>query len=494
MIESIVVLCATKEERQRWIDLLIQEQGTSHLKSPTMPRVSCHHPPYARLSRYFAKLVRKKIIYSELMKKLLYIQYVLKPDLSDVKMRKCNVTYTIFPAHSSRGSESDTITESNIENEPRVMCKSSLMLDVRYVVDNTDLSTVGIANTSSLTNFARRVDCDDDRCTFETSKSLPAGATMSHVLANVPLASSKSYTTNLQARRNEFSRECFEISHDGQHGGFARNYFKGIEVYPTRLDLSVRQYDSMSFIQKDNCDSVEREFRETCANTSLRSSDSGMAESYHLNSSEINSCYKSYASSHTKCTDPVRTSHSESDNDENKFEHQCICSSPFGSTPRGSSHSLASSKNIDECTNLARPNNIGSDVNNDSNNTGKKIQETVLTYPLTNYGNAQGKRYTQPIPYVHQCVIKKVGRRIVRPIQPIMEEHDESANQVYTSGLYAHWWLKKPIPIFGCTEQGKLPWHGCFFDHFGFFNHAGVLLIIIFFTKNCMLLFHSHVV
>ncbi|KAG7201529.1 hypothetical protein KM043_004281 [Ampulex compressa] len=38
MIESIVVLCATKEERQRWIDLLVQEQGTCLMKSPTMPR------------------------------------------------------------------------------------------------------------------------------------------------------------------------------------------------------------------------------------------------------------------------------------------------------------------------------------------------------------------------------------------------------------------------------------------------------------------------
>ncbi|GAB1864499.1 Rho guanine nucleotide exchange factor 7 isoform X2 [Camponotus japonicus] len=39
MIESIVVLCATREERQRWIDLLIQEQGTnSLLKSPTVSR------------------------------------------------------------------------------------------------------------------------------------------------------------------------------------------------------------------------------------------------------------------------------------------------------------------------------------------------------------------------------------------------------------------------------------------------------------------------
>ncbi|EFN79242.1 Rho guanine nucleotide exchange factor 7 [Harpegnathos saltator] len=193
MIESIVVLCPTREERQRWIELLIQEQGASLLKSPTMPRVSCHHPPYARLSRYFAKLVRRKVIYPELMKKLLYIQYVLKPDLSSVKMRKCNVTYTILPAHSSGDSDSDVTTESrNMQQESRTLCKSTLIMDVRYVVDNTDLSNVGIASDSSLTNFASRVDYGD-RCTFETSKSLPAGTTMSHVLPDILLVSSKSY-------------------------------------------------------------------------------------------------------------------------------------------------------------------------------------------------------------------------------------------------------------------------------------------------------------
>lgn len=451
MIESIVVLCATREERQRWIDLLIQEQCTSLLKSPTVPRVSCHHPPYARLSRYFAKLVRRKVIYPELMKKLLYIQYVLRPDLNNVKMRKCKVTYTIFP--TSEGSETDTPTESNVQEEPRILRKSSLILDVRYVIDNTDLSTVGITSTSSLTNFVSKVNCDN-RCTFETSKSLPAGATMSHVLPNIPLASSKSYTSNLRAR-NRFCREHLEIPHCRNHSDLIVNYkyLKAIEeFYPKNSDIPVRY--STTSTQNDN--SVGREFRETCANISLRSSDSGMAESYHLPSSEINSCYKSYASSHTKYTDPVRTSHSESDNDENKFEHQCICTSPFGSTPRDSAHSLVSSKNIDECTNFAKSNDVGdSDANDNPDNSERKVQE--LIQPLINYGNVQEKRYTQPIPYAHQCVIKKIGRRVVRPIQPIMEEYDEPTNQVYSSGLYAHWWLKKSIPIFGCTEQGKLP-------------------------------------
>lgn len=451
MIESIVVLCASREERQRWIEL-IQEQGTSLLKSPTVSRVSYHHPPYARLSRYFAKLVRRKVIYPELMKKLLYIQYILKPDLSNVKMRKCNVTYTIVPVYSSEETNSDISTEScNARDESRVLCKSTLIMDVRYVVDNTDLSTVGIAGNSSLTNFATRNY--GDRSTFETSKSLPAIATMSHILSNVPLASSKSYASNFQARCDKFCREHLDILHKRECCSLTVNHLKAIELGPRTLDLVQR---SVISTQRDKCDSIEREMR---TNTSLRSSDSGMAESYHLNSSEINSSYKSYASSHTKYTDPIRMSHSESENDENKFEHQCICTSPFGSTPRNSSHSLASSKNIDECTSLVRSgvSDIGDGTNNNSSNDGKGIQETVAIHSLINYGNVNERRYTQPIPYAHQCVIKKVGRRIVRPIQPIMEENDEPTNQVYSSGLYAHWWLKKTIPISGCTEQGKLP-------------------------------------
>ncbi|XP_034173021.1 rho-type guanine nucleotide exchange factor isoform X2 [Osmia lignaria lignaria] len=45
MIESILVLCTSKEERQRWIELLIQEQTASNslVKSPTTSRI-CSQP------------------------------------------------------------------------------------------------------------------------------------------------------------------------------------------------------------------------------------------------------------------------------------------------------------------------------------------------------------------------------------------------------------------------------------------------------------------
>ncbi|XP_066587543.1 rho guanine nucleotide exchange factor 7 [Prorops nasuta] len=43
MIETIMVLCSSKEERQQWIELLSQEQRNSVLRSPTTPRMNSNH-------------------------------------------------------------------------------------------------------------------------------------------------------------------------------------------------------------------------------------------------------------------------------------------------------------------------------------------------------------------------------------------------------------------------------------------------------------------
>ncbi|XP_015595226.1 rho guanine nucleotide exchange factor 7 isoform X2 [Cephus cinctus] len=43
MIESIVVLCTSREELHHWIDLLSQEQNTGLLRSPTIPHMANHH-------------------------------------------------------------------------------------------------------------------------------------------------------------------------------------------------------------------------------------------------------------------------------------------------------------------------------------------------------------------------------------------------------------------------------------------------------------------
>ncbi|KAK2583895.1 hypothetical protein KPH14_001166 [Odynerus spinipes] len=415
MIENITVLCATKEERQRWIELLVQEQGTNVLKSPTMPRVSYNHPPYTRLSRYFAKLVRKKIIEAELMKKLLYIQYVLKPDLSSVKMRRCNVTYTIFPKKSSEYvSDGETITDNeNVQSPPQKLRKSTLTLDVRYQVGDTDLRTLGVESTSSLTNFASRA-AYGDRSTFETSKSLPAGPPTSHVLPNILLSTSNSVVPILLPRTHDYYRENLDVPRERMRCGATIKCWDVVELCPKIPDisnLSVR--DSVTNVNRVDNENVS-DGQRACPTTSLHSTDSGMAESYRLNSTELGSCYKSHRCSHSKCIDPVRTSHSESEIDENKFEHQCICTSPFGSTPRNSGRSFPSSENINKTMITVKPSSsdIKRDVKDAFENTEGEKEKSTVVLATRDYENIKHKRFTEPVPHLHQSHTKRGGRRM----------------------------------------------------------------------------------
>lgn len=476
MIENITVLCASKEDRQRWIELLVQEQGTNVLKSPTMPRVSYNHPPYTRLSRYFAKLVRKKIIEVELMKKLLYIQYVLKPDLSNVKMRRCNVTYTIFPNKSNECiSDCETIVDNeNVQDPPKILRKSTLTLDVRYEVGNTDLRTFGLQSNSPLTNFVASRAAYGDRSTFETSKSLPAGRTTSHVLPNVLLSTSNSAVPILLPRTHDHYRENLDIPRERHTpcGGTIKCW-EVVELCPKIQDVSkLSVKDTVKNLNRSDNGNLRNEQQHLCPNTSLHSSDSGMAESYHLNSTELSSCYKSQRCSHSKYIDPVRTSHSESEIDENKFEHQCICTSPFGSTPRDSERSFPSSENINKMSHSvkASTSSIGKDVKDDTfGDMKEETEKSIAVFTTRDYESIKHKRFTEPIPNLQRSNPKRKGKRMVRPVQPTIEEQPEQTGQVYRSGLYAHWWLKKTIPLSGCTERGKLPWHGCFFFFFFFF-------------------------
>ncbi|KAI4504068.1 hypothetical protein M0802_000539 [Mischocyttarus mexicanus] len=464
MIENITVLCTSKEERQRWIELLAQEKITNVLKSPTMPRVSYNHPPYTRLSRYFAKLVRKKIIETELMKKLLYIQYVLKPDLSSVKMRRCNVTYTIFPNKSSEcNSDCETIIDNETSQDPpKELRKSTLTLDVRYEVGDTDLSALGIESTS-LTNFASRAAVAyGDRSSFETSKSLPAGGTTSHVLPNILLSTSTSAVPILLPRTHDYYRENLDIPRERMPCGGTIKCWDVVELYPKIPDISnLNIRDSVTPENRADNENL-RNGQRLCPTTSVHSSDSGMAESFHLNSTELGSCYKSHRCSHSKYIDPVRTSHSESDIDENKFENQCICTSPFGSTPRDSERSFPSTENINKTSNtvMTTSSYIKKDVNKDALNNMKEEKEKNIMVTTKDYENIKHKRFTEPIPHLHQSNSKRRGKRMVRPTQPTIEEQPEQTGQIYRSGLYAHWWLKRTIPLSGCTERGKLPWHG----------------------------------
>lgn len=486
MIESILVLCTSKEDRQCWIELLIQEQASSSLvKSSTTSRVSCSLPPYTCLSRYFATLVKRKVIRAELLKKLLYVQYVLKPDLTNVKMRKSNVTtYTLYPMQVSdrcRSNDSDTTSsfelKETVDNqrypEKVTLRKSTVTLEVKYALGDVDLSTVGITNSSSLTELAS--ECNSTR---ESSISLPVTVftctatqpdTVTLVDNTSNIAGCESRFTDilplsLSDARDLYRKRSGKVNRRLADATFAINCSNNAALGREQsiADISINR----SIIQTCNRNrgyqcltSVRRKFdteRDIRGASSIHSSDSGMVECYRINSSEVNSC-KSYTCIGDKCNIGVAGRHSfdESENDENKFEHQCICTSPFDSTPRGSAHLSDLSRNADNTTSSSSISKLSSQPlygNNEMQvggnaNTADKIEHLMP------------KRFTQPIPYPHRTITRKVGRK---PVQPKAQHDYGEPSRVYTSGLYAHWWLKKSIPFSGSTDQGKLPWHGCF--------------------------------
>ena len=458
MIENITVWCNNKEERQQWIDLLSQEVGLGLLRSPTTTiHVSCSHPPFTRLSRYYARLVRKKIIHPELMKKLLYLQYIYKPDLSHVKMRKCTVTYNIYPWHS-QDSRSETSSlasdcEKSVEKKyKRPLHKSTLLLDVRYVFEDSPLEAKKLHLPSSTSLATIKAENCQDRISFETSKSLPATA-----------SSSQCFPSNLNATQfRDLGNENLSEAVDLRFGQDDLKNWKS-------LNQSQRTFEVVAEEWPKSFNELAAEAR-LVPTMSLRSSDSGMADSFHFNCSSMNSSYKFCHDSPGKYADHVRTSHSESDNDENKFENQCICSSPFGSTPRESEYRSVSSAVVDFNTIVSKWNMDESNVNSkiektevDFDNSSRDfddsgiLDETAATFSQIELNDLNRKRFTQPIPCSHQSIANKVHKQGVRETQDKESHKFPQGNQVYTSGLYAHWWLKKTIPLPETADEGKLP-------------------------------------
>lgn len=515
MIENIFVFCATKEDQQRWIKLLTQEQtaNSSLIKSSMTSRVSYNLPPYVRLSRYFAKLVKKKIIRLEILKKLLYLQYILKPDMSNVKMRKTNITtYILHPMQTnsqdcySQNSENMVLNNiktkhSPVETTQTMLRKSTLILEVKYALEDIDLSTIGLAHDSCLTEFASA-----QNGTCEISKSLPFIGIESSINN---FMNNNNVNNNLVDGQSPYRSRFTNLIHSYPIGSnFHKDIFNEMEK---RID-SIKCWKGKGFI--DEQISKNSNINKHCcqfqtyipkkiyqasdfqANViSVGSLDSGMVESYCLNSSEINSSCKlcTYIDNKYNVEHPVRIYSSESENDESKFEYQCICTSPFGSTPRNSIHLCNLSKHNENAQDLSMCKTNMKDHNSKHILATNEIQTQINTIyvPLNKYEHKVQKRFTQPIPYIHQTIVRKVGRRVIQPSHPIVKNNYNGTNQIYKSGLYAHWWLKKFIPLSGCSDQGKLPWHGCFI----FFSH--LINVFACFNTNYVLLSarmtHTHI-
>lgn len=461
-IESIMVLCNNREERQQWIDLLSQDQTSSSLlHSPLMSQVSFRSHSYSRLSRFYAKLVRKKIIYPELVKKLLYFQYVCKPDLTDVKIRKCKVTYTIYPRYSEDSEHGDVIGHrlKVPEEKQRLKLKSSLMLDVRYAtkneVGNYPCSLLAGASLS----FRKLGASASNLSIFSNSQSLPGEfssvVNLRHLLSRNAILPAIPFSRSNKISEQKTEGELSSI--DDIH----------IVHCPSQLTT----------IPKNVGDLQETSGSLLLPVTSVHSSDSGMADSCHISLSELNCRY--YPIGRSKCAEYAQMSHSESENDENKFEHQCICTSPFGSTPRQSQQRSQSRENFNNSFTIYTPmrdaidegaedENIRYLMNADEKDDFKhcrinkcidRVGEGDRDESASTAAYIVEKRSTAPIPLEHQNISTQL-RKIHRRPNVIYVEEVQTV-PVYRSGFYAHWWFKKTIHIDESTKQGKLPWHGC---------------------------------
>ena len=397
MIETITVLCSNRDESQHWIELLsspmdLQTHRNTN-NSSRLPTLSTHvsscitHPPYTRLSRYFARLVRKRLLQPELLKRLLYLQYILRPDLRSVRMRRnCLITYTLEPM-------------DKVEVQSRK--SSTLKLDVKYAIDDPVLT---VNNSTSLGVFST-----------ETPISLP----------EVNYRSLPSKVTTSGCCIPKFDSIPFR------------------QIRTHNVDLSNSSEDSKNWKSLGNSQ-MDSEQQTSRAEASLRSSDSGMADSFQHHSAEMRS----------SCARICTGIQSESEVDENKFADQCICSSPFGSTPRQSTASSSISVPLGS---------FKSSICNNSeeeSSSEDEAQNKECTCRFEGLTLTQRKHLTEPILEKPKCYKRPLGIHRPRVTNKkseqthcifVLEEDEDEQN--FNSELYAHWWLKKPLPI---DDQGKL--------------------------------------
>lgn len=163
-----------------------------------------------------------------------------------------------------------------------------------------------------------------------------------------------------------------------------------------------------------------------CVDSSPRSSDSGMAGSYTLNSPDIPTLHN-FTLPQERCSNEMSNLYQKyydvPELDAQTLESQCPCTSPFGSTPSTS------------CVSSTRASVSSS--NQFQMKSNKNIQLNCSNE--TKWIPTQKSKSLSSIVDSKKFTTTKVITNIDK------EELEE--NKIYKSGLYAHWWLKAKIPI-----------------------------------------------
>ncbi|KAG5898986.1 hypothetical protein JTB14_004705 [Gonioctena quinquepunctata] len=209
---------------------------------------------------------------------------------------------------------------------------------------------------------------------------------------------------------------------------------------------------------------------------SPRSSDSGMAGSYTLNSPDSANANENFPSSEQirASMDMANLFHKYSDLPSDKremislseieardFESECPCTSPFGSTPRTSGQDSTPENVLTGSHDSLRTSVTSSiDINPKMWGSQPKLHSKLYIAPLTMSDSGPQKS-------------QSAGCLLDDPVQNEAEGQEENP-ALYRSGLYAHWWLKAKIPasvVKGIYLDTRSPTTGkgmCFCSGFSF--------------------------
>lgn len=195
-----------------------------------------------------------------------------------------------------------------------------------------------------------------------------------------------------------------------------------------------------------------------CINHSPRSSDSGMARSCtmlspdlsNINdlptcsndgacSSEMHNLFQKY-SDFSLLNSDSRNAISPTEFDAADFELQCPCMSPFGSTPRTSCQTSIS-ENIATGSHDSLRKSVTTSINLCTEGSPSRIHSNSIEIKPINMDSCSSNRDSLSLKS------RSTGNLLDPEAELANLELDEDGTpMMYSSGLYAHWWLKAKIP------------------------------------------------
>lgn len=335
MIDRIVAVCQTKEDQDTWLEMIRQQIRTVRVSSPPPPTSPArpipppHSPvssPYSRLAAHFARLVRRGVITRKLLKHLLYYEFNKGINTDAVRRRKRGFLRTeciIYPQEAVRtyindtdsSSEEDNCDSDNSSNFSR--CNSQSESVSKCGSDGSRASSFGYvrgAYRSTLT--IGKVDTTGclDLTKLDSNTAMPATLRIKPLVAHSVHHQSLPVVTHHANRLTPTHSSCLVLPPVHTSVAEIIPESRSSATTPTTSSDEIRPLHrsySYHFVGGNSgCQCSE----------SYRSSDSGLAD---ITSPDLTTPGPDLSLPH------------ESEESGN-FEAQCVCSSPFGSTPRTS--------------------------------------------------------------------------------------------------------------------------------------------------------------